>query len=76
MRYFLHIRTDDTLLVDDEGDDFATLENACDHALRVASELGREYPPDSGTVVKLIEIEMTDGAGRLLMRLPIHSFVH
>jgi hypothetical protein len=41
MRFFLKVRTIDTLLVDEEGDDFPDLGEVCKHAIHVASELAR-----------------------------------
>jgi hypothetical protein len=74
MRYFLNVRTIDTLLVDEEGNEFPGLGEVCKHALEVAAELAREYPPQSGnrwTIVPLA-LEVMDQAGTLVFRTPIH----
>ena len=66
MRYFLNVRTIDTLLIDDEGDDFPDLGEACNYALQVAAELAREYPRQPGnqwTIVPLA-LEVWTSSGR------------
>ena len=74
MRYFLNVRTLDSLLVDDEGDEFPDLAEVCKHAIEVASELAREYPRQRGdrwTIVPMA-LEVMDQAGALVFRTPIH----
>ena len=74
MRYFLNIRTIDSLFVDDDGDEFPDLAEVCKHAIAVASELAREYPRRPGnrwTIVPLA-LEVMDQAGALVFRTPIH----
>lgn len=36
MRFFLNVRTNNTLLVDEKGGEFADLSAACQHAMRIA----------------------------------------
>ena len=74
MRYFLNVRTSDALLIDDEGNDFPDLGEACNYALQVAAELAREYPRQPGnqwTIVPLA-LEVVDELGALVFRTPIH----
>lgn len=74
MRYFLNIRTIDSLLVDEEGNEFPDLGEVCKYALEVAEELAREYPRRPGnqwTIVPLA-LEVMDRAGKLVFRTPIH----
>jgi len=74
MRYFLNVRTIDTLLIDDEGNEFEDLGEVCRYALEVASEPAREYPRapmHRGTIVPLA-LEVMDESGTLVFRTPIH----
>jgi hypothetical protein len=73
MRYFFNVRTIDTVLVDDEGNEFQDLNEACKYALEVAAELAREYPrqpKDRSTIVPLA-VEVMDQSGLLVFRTPI-----
>ena len=74
MRFFLNVRTLDTLLVDDEGDDFPNLGEACKHAIQVASELAREYPrlPAHPLSIVPVALEVLDPSGALVFSTPIH----
>lgn len=74
MRYFLNVRTIDTLLVDDEGNEFSDLGEVCRHALEVASELAREYPrlPVHRSTIVPLALEVMDESGALVFRTPIH----
>jgi hypothetical protein len=74
MRYFLNVRTIDTLLLDDEGNEFPDVSEACKYAVQVAAELAREYPRQPGnqwTIVPLA-LEVMDQSGMLVFRTPIH----
>jgi hypothetical protein len=73
MRYFLNVRTMDTLLVDEEGDEFPDLGEACNHAIQVASELAREYPlrPGHSLTIVPVALEVLDPSGALVFSTPI-----
>jgi hypothetical protein len=75
MRYFLNIRTKDSLVIDDEGDEFASVAQLFDHAKRVALELEREYPRDMDDVwgVVPVAVEVADELGALVLRLSLHQ---
>ena len=75
MRYFLNIRTKDSLVTDDEGDEFSDIDRLFDHAKQVVAELEREYPSDSNDELAVIPIalEVSDENGVLIFRLRIHS---
>jgi len=72
-RYFLNVRTMDSLLVDEEGDEFPDIGEVCKYAVHVAAELAREYPPQPGnrwTIVPLA-LEVMDHTGALVYRAPV-----
>jgi hypothetical protein len=73
MRYFLNVRTIDTVLIDDEGNEFLDLNEACKHALEVAGELAREYPrqPKIRSTIVPLAVEVMDHTGILVFRTPI-----
>jgi len=73
MRYFFNVRTIDTVLIGDEGNEFQDFNEACKYALEVAAELAREYPrqpKDRSTIVPLA-VEVMDQSGLLVFRTPI-----
>lgn len=75
MRYFLNIRTKDSLVIDDEGDVFNDIGQLFDHARNVASDLKREYPDvarDPWSVIP-VALEVADESGALLFCLPIND---
>jgi len=74
MRYFLNVRTIDALLIDDEGNEFSDLGEACNYALQVAAELAREYPRQPGNRFSIVPLalEVMDEFGALVFRTPIH----
>ena len=73
MRYFLNVRTIDTVLIDDEGNEFLDMNEACKHALEVAAELAREYPsqPKNRSTIVPLAVEVMDSSGKLVFRTPI-----
>lgn len=75
MRYFLNIRTTDSLVIDEEGDVFGDIDQLFDHARNVALDLEREYPADAGDEGAIIPVtlEVTDETGSVIVCLPIHA---
>jgi len=73
MRYFLNVRTNNTLLVDRKGGEFADLSAACAHAMRIALEVARKYPRKPGDEFASIPLalEVMDPAGAVVFRAPI-----
>ena len=73
MRFFLNVRTLDTLLVDEEGEDFPNLGEVCKHAIQVASELAREYPrlPAHPLSIVPVALEVLDHSGALVFSAPV-----
>jgi len=78
MRYFLNIRTTDSLVIDDEGDVFSDINALFDHVRNVASDLEREYPADSADAWSIIPValEVADETGALIICLPINQHGH
>lgn len=74
MRFFLNVRANNTLLVDEEGGEFPDLSAACVYAMRIALELARKYPRQPGNQVASypLALEVMDQAGALVFRTPIH----
>ena len=74
MRYFLNVRTHDAVLVDEEGEEFPDIYQACKYAVQLAAELARKYPRRSqGQPAALpLTLEVVDDAGMLVFRAPIH----
>lgn len=75
MRYFLNIRTKDSLVTDDEGDVFSDIAQLFDHARNVASDLKREYPGDVADAWSVVPValEVADENGALIFSLPIND---
>lgn len=75
MRYFLNIRTTDSLVIDDEGDVFHDIDQLFDHARNVALDLEREYPADKTDEWSVIPValEVADETGAVLFCLPINA---
>jgi len=74
MRYFLNVRTRDSLVVDDEGDEFFDTGRLYDYASQVVAELEREYPVEAAdAVIVPVALEVTSEAGDLVFCLPIHA---
>jgi hypothetical protein len=73
MRYFLNIRTNDSLVIDEEGDVFGDIDQLYAHATSVVSDLEREYPAaEAGEwSVVPVALEVTDETGALIFTLPI-----
>jgi hypothetical protein len=74
MRFFLNVRTNNTLLVDEKGGEFPDLSAACRHAMRIALEVARRYPrrPGGHFVSVPLALEVMDHKGALVFRTPIH----
>jgi hypothetical protein len=75
MRYFLNIRTKDSLVIDDEGDVFSGIDQLFAYATSVALDLKREYPADvtdEWSVVPLA-LEVADETGAVVFCLPINE---
>ena len=70
MRYFFHIRTEDGLILDQEGTEMTGLEQAREEALTSAEELATEFPPGSGGV-SLKSVEVVDEVLRTVFCAPI-----
>ena len=75
MRYFLNIRTKDSLVTDDEGDVFSDIDQLFAHARNVASDLKREYPSDGADAWSVVPValEVSDETGALVFCLPINE---
>ena len=74
MRYFFNIGTEDSLLVDEHGDEFANIDQAFEHAKVTVEELELEFPRDAKNArFVLVALEVTDQAGTEMFRLPIHQ---
>ena len=73
MRYFFNVRTIDTVLIDDEGNEFQDFNDACKYALEIAAELVREYPsqPKNRSTIVPLAVEVMDQSGKLVFRTPI-----
>lgn len=73
MRYFLNVRADCSLLVDEAGNDFPDHNAACAYAMRIALELAREYPRRTASqpAAKPLALEVLDHAGTLVFRAPV-----
>ena len=68
-RYFFHLEDgNDEVLRDDTGEEFSEIEEAKNHALDVASELGRNQPKSFRAQQRLL---VTDEAGIALFRFPL-----
>jgi hypothetical protein len=70
VRYFFHIRTEDGLILDQEGTEMTGLEQAREEALTSAKELATEFPPGSGGV-SLKSVEVVDEVLRTVFCAPI-----
>lgn len=77
MRYFLNIRTRDSLVIDEEGDVFSDIDQLFDYAKTVALDLEREYPADGTDEWSVIPValEVADETGALLFCLPINMCI-
>lgn len=74
MRYFFNIRTEDSLLVDEHGDEFADIEQVFEHAKTTVEELELEFPRDAKNArFLLVALEVMDESGAEIFRLPIHQ---
>jgi hypothetical protein len=73
MRFFLNVRTNNTLLVDEKGGEFADLSAACRHAMRIALEVACKYPRRPGEQVASVPLalEVMDHNGAVVFRTPI-----
>jgi len=73
MRFFLNVRANNTLLLDEEGGEFPDLAAACIHAMRIALELARKYPRAPGNQLASypLALEVMDQRGALVFRTPI-----
>ena len=70
--YFFELVTDHgDVLQDDGGEEFGLVEEARGHALRVASELGRNHEPGS-IAGKFITV--LDGNGIVVFKTPLRTF--
>ena len=67
-RYFFHIRERDQLIEDQDGLELGDLHAVLDEALRIDREFGSE-----GTGVFGMEMEITDAAGRTVLKVPIQE---
>jgi hypothetical protein len=73
MRYFLNVRANGSLLVDEAGSEFYDLSAACACAMRIALELARKYPRRSGSqpASMPLTLEVLDQSGALVFRTPV-----
>jgi hypothetical protein len=67
-RHFFHIRDREQLIEDQEGVELADLHAVLDEALRIDREFGTE-----GTGIFGMEMEITDAAGRTVLKVPIQE---
>ena len=76
MRYFLNIRTKDSLIPDPEGDAFSDTDALFEHAKQVVADLERNYPGDTQdeTAIVPIALEVVDELGMLVFRLPVNQY--
>ena len=73
MRYFFNIRTEDSLLVDEHGDEFSDIDQLFEHAKLTVEELEQEFPLDAKDArFVLVALEVMDETGAQIFRLPIH----
>lgn len=74
MRYFLNIRTKDSLIADPEGDAFSDIDQLLEHAKLVVQELEQEFPVNAEDArFILVAMEVVDETGGLVFTLPIHA---
>jgi hypothetical protein len=74
MRYFLNIRTKDSLIRDPEGDAFYDVDQLLAYAKQVVEELEREFPIDAKDAhFILVMMEVVDETGAVVFSLPIHA---
>jgi len=73
MRFFLNVRTNNTVLVDQKGREFADLNAACQNALRIALEVACKYPrrPEGQLASVPLALEVMDHKGVMVFRTPI-----
>ena len=72
-RYFFHLKDGNDVLEDDTGEELATTEEARQHSLRVAFELGRNRPD---RIIAKMCVLVTDLDNGVLFHTPlaIHHF--
>lgn len=73
VRYFLNVRSNGSLLVDEAGSEFPDLSAACAYAMRIALELARKYPrrPGNQPASMPLALEVLDQSGALVFRTPV-----
>ena len=67
-RYFFHLKDANDVLRDDMGEEFATTEEARQHALKVAFELGRNRPQQNRRGSSVFVMDPTN---RVLFHTPV-----
>jgi hypothetical protein len=73
MRYFLNIRSKDAQLLDQEGEEFPSMEGVHCYARKLVADLEREFPRDAVTPFIPLTLEVTDEMGVPVFRLPLHQ---
>ena len=72
MRYYFHIKTADTQILDDNGMEFVDDAAAFQEAVRAAHEISLEIIPEAG-VLNFRSIEVVDETGKCIFTLPIYN---
>ena len=67
-RFFFHLLDGSTRLDDCDGEAFPTVQDAMEHARRLADEIARNAPP-SATAERWLSL--TDEQGREILRVPL-----
>lgn len=73
-RYFLNVRSPTAIVIDDEGDEFVTLEAARDAAEASARELLADMI-SSGKRVSIEAVEICDIHGKTVERVPFAALL-
>ena len=73
MRYFLNIKSKDAQLLDQEGEEFPTMEVAHRYARQLVLDLEREFPREGGTDFVPVSLEVFDEMGVPVFRMPLHQ---
>ncbi len=72
MRYFVNVTAQDSVL-QDAGEGFSDLYEACTHAVELAAELFTQYPRKMKDVISFapLAVEVVDSKGAIIFRSPV-----
>jgi hypothetical protein len=72
LRYFVNVTANEAIL-QDPGEGFADLYEACTHAVELASELFTQYPRKVKNVISHVPlaVEVVDHRGAIIFRSPV-----